>query len=64
MQIVTRCLRLGIIRAIKLWMIRWGCHVARMGEKRGVYRVLLGKPKGRGPLATPRRRPSEVRNLS
>jgi len=31
-------------------------HVARMGEERGVYRVLVGKPEGRGPLGRPRRR--------
>ena len=31
-------------------------HVARMGEERGVYRVLLGKPEGRRPLGRPRRR--------
>ena len=31
-------------------------HVARMGEERGVYRVLVGKPEGRRPLVRPRRR--------
>ena len=31
-------------------------HVARMGEERGVYRVLVGKPEGRRPLGRPRRR--------
>ena len=31
-------------------------HVARMGERRGVYRVLVGKPEGKGPLARPMRR--------
>jgi hypothetical protein len=31
-------------------------HVARMGEGRGVYRVLLGKPEGKRPLGRPRRR--------
>ena len=35
---------------------RWGGHVARMGEERGVYRVLVGKPEGRRPLVRPRRR--------
>jgi len=29
--------------------MRWAVHVARMGEERGVYRVLLGKPEGRRP---------------
>jgi hypothetical protein len=34
--------------------IRW--HVARMGEKRNAYRILVGKPEGKRPLARPRRR--------
>ena len=36
--------------------MRWARHVARTGEDRGVYRVLLGKPEGRRPLGRPRRR--------
>ena len=36
--------------------MRWAGHVARMGEERGVYRVLLGKPEGRRQLGRPRRR--------
>ena len=36
--------------------MRWAGHVARMGERRGVYRVLVGKPEGRRPLGRPRRR--------
>ena len=36
--------------------MRWAGHVARMGEERGVYRVLVGKPEGKRPLARPRRR--------
>ena len=36
--------------------MRWAGHVARMGEERGVYRVLLGKPEGRRPLGRPRHR--------
>ena len=36
--------------------VGWAGHVARMGEERGVYRVLLGKPEGRRPLGRPRRR--------
>jgi len=31
-------------------------HVARMGDRRGVYRVLMGKPEGKKPLGRPRRR--------
>ena len=33
-----------------------GGHIARMGERRGVYRVLVGKPEGKRPLGRPRRR--------
>jgi len=45
----------NIVRAIKSRRMRWAGHVARMGEERGVYRVLVGKPEGR-PLRRPRRR--------
>ena len=34
----------------------WAVHVARMGERRGVYRVLVGKPGGKRPLGRPRHR--------
>jgi len=36
--------------------MRWTGHVASLGERRGVYRVLVGKPEGKGPLGRPRRR--------
>ena len=36
--------------------MRWAGHVARMGEGRGVYRVLVGKLEGKRPLGRPRRR--------
>jgi len=36
--------------------MRWAGHVACMGEERGVYSVLVGKPEGRRPLGRPRRR--------
>jgi len=36
--------------------MKWAGHVARMGEERVVYRVLVGKPEGRRPLGRPRRR--------
>jgi len=45
-----------ILRVIKSRRMRWAGHVAHMGEERGVYRVLLGKPEGRRPLGRPRRR--------
>ena len=41
---------------IKSRRMRWAGHVARMGERRGVYRVLVGKPEGKRPLERPRRR--------
>ena len=34
--------------------MRWAGYVARMGERRGVYRVLVGKPEGERPLGRPR----------
>jgi hypothetical protein len=37
----------SIIRIIKLRRMRWAVHVARMGEKRNAYRLLLGKPEGK-----------------
>ena len=46
----------SIVRVIKSRRMRWAGHVARMGEERGVYRVLVGKPEGKRPLARPRRR--------
>ena len=36
--------------------MRWAGHVARVGKRRGVYRVLVGKPEGKKPLGKPRRR--------
>jgi hypothetical protein len=45
-----------IIRKNKSRRMRWAGHVARMGEGRKVYRVLVGKPKGKSPLERPRRR--------
>jgi hypothetical protein len=45
-----------IVRVIKLRRLRWAGHVARMGERRVVYNVLVGKPEGKGPLGRPRRR--------
>jgi hypothetical protein len=45
-----------IIRQIKSRRMRWAGHVARMGEERNVYRVLIGKPEGKRPLERPWRR--------
>jgi hypothetical protein len=44
------------IRIKKSRRMRWARHVARMGEKRNVYRLLVGKPEGKRPLGRPRRR--------
>jgi hypothetical protein len=46
----------SIIRIIKSGRMRWVCHVARMGEKRNVYRSLVGKPEGKRRNGRPRRR--------
>ena len=46
----------NIVRVIKSRRMRWAGHVARMGEERGVYRVLVGKQEGKRPLGRPRRR--------
>ena len=46
----------NIVRVIKSRRMRWAGHVARMGEDRGVYRVLVGKPEGKRALGRPRRR--------
>jgi hypothetical protein len=49
-----------VIRHIKSWRMRWAGHVARMGECRNVYRVLVGKPEGKRPLERPRHRPEDA----
>jgi len=46
----------NIVRVIKSRRMRLAGHVARMGEERGLYRVLVGKPEGKKPLGRPRRR--------
>jgi hypothetical protein len=46
----------SIIRIIKLRRMRWVGHVARMGEKRNAYRLLVVKPDGKRSLGRPRRR--------
>jgi hypothetical protein len=45
-----------IVKVIKSRRMRCAGHVARMGEGRGVYRVLVGRPEGKRPLGRPRRR--------
>ena len=46
----------NIVRVVKSRRMRWAEDVARMGEDRGVHRVLVGKPEGKRPLGRPRRR--------
>jgi len=46
----------NIVWVIKWRRMRWAGHVAHIGERRGVYRVLVGKPGGKRPLERPRHR--------
>jgi hypothetical protein len=46
----------NIVRVTKSRRLRWAGHVARMGEGRSVYRVLVGRPEGKRPWGRPRRR--------
>jgi len=46
----------NILRVVKSRRMRWPGHVARMGEGRGVHRVLVGKPEGKRTLGRPTRR--------
>ena len=46
----------NIVRVIKSRRMDWAGHVAHMGERRGVYRVLVGKPEGKRPLGRPKHR--------
>jgi hypothetical protein len=43
-----------IVRVIKSRRTKWAGHAARMGEGKGVYRVLVGRPEGKRPLERPR----------
>jgi hypothetical protein len=46
----------NIVKVIKSRTMKWAGHVARMGEGRGAYRVLVGRPEGKRSLGRPRRR--------
>ena len=50
------CCSPNIVRVIKLRRMRWAGHVARVGKRRGVYRVLVGKTEGKKPLGRHKRR--------
>ena len=56
MVVNIACSSPNIVRVITSRRMRWAGHVALMGEERGVYRVLVGKPGGRRLLGRPRRR--------
>jgi hypothetical protein len=47
------CSSPNIFRVIKSKRMRWAVHVARMVERRGVYRILVGKPEGKNHLGDP-----------
>jgi hypothetical protein len=51
----------NIIRVIKSRRLRWAGPVARMGEERGAYRILVGRPEGRRPFGRPRRRWEDIK---
>ena len=50
------CCSPNIVRVIKSRRMRWEGHVAHMGEARGMYRILVGKPEGKRALGRPRHR--------
>jgi hypothetical protein len=50
------CSAPNIVRVIKSRRMRWAGHVARLGQRRGVYRVFVGKPVGKRPLGRPKSR--------
>jgi hypothetical protein len=54
--VVLVCTSPSIIRIIKSRRMSWAGHIARMGEKRNSYRLLVGKPEGKRPLGRQRRR--------
>jgi hypothetical protein len=55
-ELYDLCCSSNIIRVIKSRRMRWAGHAASTGQRRGVYRVLLGKHEGKRPLGRPRRR--------
>ena len=44
----------NIVQVIKSRKMRWAGHIAGMGDRKGTYRVLVGKPEGKRPLGRPR----------
>jgi len=56
LNILVLVITYDFVRVIKSRRMRWAGHVAHIGEERGLYRVLVGKPEGRRPLGRPRPR--------
>jgi hypothetical protein len=55
-ELNDQCCSPSIFRVIKWRRMKWAWHVALMGERKGKYRVLVGKSEGKRPLGRPRRR--------
>jgi hypothetical protein len=53
-ELHDQCSSHNIVRVIKSRKMRWAGHVARIGEEKGVYRVLVGKPEGKRPMGISR----------
>jgi hypothetical protein len=53
----------NVVRVIKSRIMRWAGYTARTGERRGVYRVLVGKPEGKRPLGRPRRKWEDINKM-
>jgi len=51
----------NFVRVIKSRRMRWAGHVARMGERRGVYRVWVGRSEGKRPLGRPKRYRDDIK---
>jgi len=51
----------NIVQVVKSRRMRWAGHMERMGEDRGVHRVLVGKPEGKRPLGRPRHRWEDIK---
>jgi hypothetical protein len=51
----------NIVRVIKARRMRWAGHVVSMGQVRGAYNILVGRPEGRRPLGRPRRRWEDIK---
>jgi hypothetical protein len=55
-ELTSSIIRVPRIGELVTRRMRWAGHVARMGEKRNVYRLLVGEPEGKRPIGRPRRR--------